>query len=265
MAILRDITLGQYYPVDSPVHRLDPRTKLVVSMALMSGLLLTNHVALTVVWGMVMLGVVVLARLPVPLVVRNLRAFGWLFVLTMVVHAFFTSGTVWVRVPVVAWTITREGVQRGVLYSLRLALLVMMAALLTLTTSPIEITDGLERLMRPLRRLGVPVHELSMMVSLALRFVPTLLEEADRLQKAQVSRGATFEGGLVQRVRSVVPLVVPLFVSSFRRADELALAMDARCYRGGEGRTCYRQLRLAASDYVALGVGAALLILAICR
>ncbi len=264
MAILQDITLGQYYPADSPVHRLDPRTKLVVSMALMSGLLLTDEVTLTALWGLVTLAVVVLARLPVPLVVRNLRAFGWLFALTMVVHAFFTSGTVWVRLPVVAWTVTSEGLQRGLLYSLRLALLVMIAALLTLTTSPIEITDGLERLMRPLRRLRVPVHELSMMMSLALRFVPTLLEEADRLQKAQVSRGASFEGGLVQRVRSVVPLVVPLFVSSFRRADELALAMDARCYRGGEGRTCYRQLRLGAGDYVALGLAAALLVLAIC-
>jgi energy-coupling factor transport system permease protein len=263
MAILQDITLGQYYPVDSLVHRLDPRTKLLVSVAWMSGLLLTNDVALTAMWGVATFATVVAARLPFPLVVRNLRAFGWLFLLTMVVHVFFTSGTTWLRLPVVGWTIAKEGVQRGLLYSFRLALLVVMAALLTLSTSPIEITDGLERLMRPLRRLGVPVHELSMMMSLAMRFVPTLLEEADRLQKAQVSRGASFEGNVVQRVRSILPLVVPLFISSFRRADELALAMDARCYRGGQGRTCYRQLRLQAGDYVAIGIGAGLLVLAI--
>ncbi|MCR4440127.1 MAG: energy-coupling factor transporter transmembrane component T [bacterium] len=262
MAILQDITLGRYYPADSVVHRLDPRTKLVASVLLMTGLLLTDALAVTAIWGVLTFAVVLAGRLPLPLVLRNLRAFVWLFVLTMVVHSLFTAGSVWTRLPVVGWTVTREGVRNGLLYSFRLAVLVVMAALLTLTTSPIEITDGLDRLMRPLRRVGVPVHELAMMMSLALRFVPTLLEEADRLQKAQVSRGASFEGHLVQRAQSVLPLIVPLFVSSFRRADELALAMDARCYRGGEGRTCYRLLRLRPIDYVTMAVSAALVAIA---
>ncbi|MDZ7393790.1 MAG: energy-coupling factor transporter transmembrane protein EcfT [candidate division KSB1 bacterium] len=264
MAVLQDITLGQYYPSNSLVHRLDPRAKLVASVVLMSGLLLTDSLPLTVAWGMLAVALVVAARLPVGLVLRNLRAFVWLFLLTMVVHSFFTGGTPLVRLPVLGWKLTWEGVEKGLLYSFRLGLLVVMAALLTLTTSPIELTDGLERLLRPLRRLGVPVHELAMMMSLALRFVPTLLEEADRLQKAQVSRGASFEGSLVQRARSVVPLVVPLFVSAFRRADELALAMDARCYRGGEGRTCYHLLRLKPVDYLALVLSGGLLALAMC-
>ncbi|MBC7187056.1 MAG: energy-coupling factor transporter transmembrane protein EcfT [Calditrichaeota bacterium] len=260
--MLQDITLGRYYPVDSVVHRLDPRTKLVASVLLMIGLLLTDAPAVTAIWGMLTFAVVLAGRLPLPLVLRNLRAFVWLFLLTMIVHSFFTAGSVWAKLPLVGWTLTREGVRNGLLYSFRLAVLVVMAALLTLTTSPIEITDGLERLMRPMRRVGVPVHELAMMMSLALRFVPTLLEEADRLQKAQVSRGASFEGNVVQRVRSVLPLIVPLFVSSFRRADELALAMDARCYRGGEGRTCYQLLRLQPIDYVAMAVSAGLVALA---
>ncbi len=262
MAVLQDITLGQYYPIDSFVHRLDPRVKLAVTLALMTGLLLTQDLVSAVGWGLITIALVLAARLPAGLVLRNLRAFMWLFALTMVVHVFFTAGSPLVQLPLLGWKVTLQGVERGLLYSFRLALLVVLAALLTLTTSPIELTDGLERLLRPLRRLGLPVHELSLMMSLALRFVPTLLEEADRLQKAQVSRGASFEGSVLQRVRSVVPLVVPLFVSAFRRADELALAMDARCYRGGEGRTCYRLLRLKAADYGVLALSGAMLAVA---
>ncbi len=256
MALFNDITLGHYYAGDSIVHRLDPRTKLIALLVMMTSLLVSFHAALLLVFAVLSLVLVFISRLPFLMVFRNLRPFFWLFLLTLVIHMFWTPGQRWFSVPWTGWTVTLEGVRMGLIYSLRLALLIVYAAMLTLTTSPIELTDALEKLLNPLKKFKVPAHEIVMMLTLSLRFIPTLMEEAERIKKAQLSRGATFEGNLIQRLRNVIPLVLPLFVSAFRRADELALAMDSRCYAGGEGRTSYTRLSFTPTDYVVL-MGAA--------
>ena len=244
MAFLNDITLGQYFPGDSVVHRLDPRTKFTAILLLMSAALFSrSFVFYFVLLGLVG-GVIRLSRLPFGYVVRNVRPFVWLILLTFIFHACALHPL----------RLTAEGMAQGALFGLRLAILILVASLLTLTTSPIDLTDGLERLMAPLRRVRVPVHELAMMMVIALRFIPLLIEEADRLRKAQISRGASFEGGWIRKAKSLIPLLVPLFLSAFRKADQLALAMEARSYRGGEGRTSFTQLKLEAKDRVALGL-----------
>ncbi|HEY8487062.1 MAG TPA: energy-coupling factor transporter transmembrane protein EcfT, partial [Limnochordales bacterium] len=235
--------LGQYVPGDSFVHRLDPRTKMGLVAAFVGMLL-----AVQSWWGygaataMVGLGVAA-SRVSAARLVRGLRPLWWFVVLSVVFHAFWTEGH-----PLVRWgplAVTREGLQQAAMTSLRLVLLVAGASLLTLTTSPLDLTEGLERLLTPGRRLGLPAHELAMTMTIALRFVPTLLEEADRIMKAQMARGAAFDrGGPLRRATALLPLLVPLFVSALRRADELAVAMEARCYRGGQGRTRLRQLRM---------------------
>lgn len=252
MTFINDISLGQYYPVDSFIHRLDPRTKLIAIMLIMTGLLVSFN--LVVLFGFLIFSVfvVVLSRIPLKLVFRNLRPFLWLFLITIGVHIFWTSGKVLATVPIINASITREGLLMGLIYTLRLALLVVFAAILTLSTSPIELTDALEKMLAPLKRFHVPTHEIVMMLTLSLRFIPTLMEEAQRLKNAQISRGATFEGSLLRRMRSIIPLVLPLFVSAFRRADELALAMDSRCYAGGEGRTSFKRLKFSVPDYFVL-------------
>ena len=252
MAFINDITLGQYYYTDSFVHRLDPRTKLLASLLAMTALLFSFKPVVLAGYVLLMVVTTRCARLPGGLVFRNLRPFFWLFLLTLLFHGFFTRGELLWRIPLIGADLTVQGLERGVLYSARLGILVVFAALFTLTTSPIEMTDGLEKLLRPAKKLGMPTHELTMMMSLSLRFIPTLLQEADRLQKAQVSRGATFEGGVLKRIKGVLPLILPLFISSFRRADELAMAMDSRCYAGGEGRTSFKQLRFSALDYAVM-------------
>ena len=248
MAILTDITLGKYYPGNSFIHRLDPRTKLITMMIIMTGVLAT--IELFCLLGYLLLFFVVLwiSNLPFRTLIRNLRPFLWLFALTIAIHLFWTSDPQNYRLPGLGLTISWSAAVMGLIYSLRLALLILFAAVLTLTTSPIEMMDALEKLMTPLQRLRLPVHEIVMMLTLSLRFIPTLIEEAQRLENAQRSRGASFEGNPLRRLRNIVPLIIPLFVSAFRRADDLALAMDARCYSGGEGRTCYRQLKFRRSD-----------------
>lgn len=252
MAFFNDITLGQYYPAVSFLHRLDPRSKLAAAFCLMGGLLLTYDPY--VLAGMAGLFLIAArsGKIPLPLLMRNLRPFLWLFALTWIIHLLWSDGQVLWVVPGTALVITREGASLGGIYVVRLALLILYAALLTLCTSPLELTDALERLSRPLKRFGVPTHELSLMLTLSLRFIPTLLEEAQRIRNAQLSRGARFTGSLRHRVRSLLPLLVPLFVSAFRRADELALAMDARCYSGGEGRSVYTRLHFASADYLVM-------------
>jgi energy-coupling factor transport system permease protein len=249
MAFFNDITLGQYYPAESVLHRLDPRSKLFVVFSIMTGLLLTYNIFILIGMAILFIPAAACARIPFALLMKNLRPFLWLFVLTWLIHLFWSSGRILWIVPGTSLTMTREGAALGGIYVVRLALLILYAALLTLCTSPIELTDALERLSRPLKRLGVPTHEMSLMLTLALRFIPTLLEEAQRIRNAQLSRGARFTGSLRHRIRGLLPLMVPLFVSAFRRADELALAMDARCYGGGEGRTVYTRLHLAAADW----------------
>lgn len=253
MAFLDDITLGQYYAAESFLHRLDPRTKLIAVGMVMILLLATAKVEMLLVIMAVVLIATLMARLPLGLVARNLKPFIWLFVLTVLIQLVYTRGTVIVQVPIVNLDLTREGIYLAFLFSLRLALLIVIAAILTLSTSPIELMDALEHLLKPLKRFRIPVHDLVMVMSLALRFIPTLMEEAERIKKAQISRGASFEGNLLRKVRSIIPLILPLFISAFRRADDLALAMDSRCYHGGEGRTSFNRLAFDRKDYLVFG------------
>ncbi|MBP2655364.1 MAG: ecfT 1 [Firmicutes bacterium] len=245
--MLTDITLGQYFPGDSLLHRLDPRTKILVTMLFFGSIFLADsYTSYCVLLGFtaVIIGV---AAVPLRLVAKSVRPLWFLIILTAGIHIFSTPGTVVYSVgPLV---VTLEGGKQAFFMAARLILLIIMASLLTLTTSPIMLTDGIEHLLGPFRRIGVPAHELAMMMTIALRFIPTLLEETDRIMKAQTARGADFaSGGILKRVKNMVPLLVPLFISAFRRADELAVAMEARCYRGGENRTRMKELRLSWRD-----------------
>lgn len=256
MELTRYVTIGQYIPRESTVHRLDPRTKIAAVTLLMITIFLVKDF-----WGyglltVFLVGVIVLAQIPLGYVLRGLRPVLFLLLVTVVLNVFFSGlqgGTVLFKLgPLLA---TRESVLRALFIAYRLIALVVATSLLTFTTSPVELTDGIERLLRPFRRIGVPAHELAMMMTIALRFIPTLLEETEKIIKAQMARGAEFErGNVLRRARALVPVLVPLFVSAFRRADELALAMEARCYRGGEQRTRMKELRFAARDAVALAI-----------
>lgn len=245
--MFRDLTIGQYLAGDSLVHRLDPRTKLTIVGAFMVVLFVAaNGPAYATLTGFVVLAVA-LAKVPPRMLLRGLRPILFLLSLTFVLQLFLTPGTPILTLgPLVG---TAEGLRVGLFMVLRLLLLLVMASLLTLTTSPVSLTDGLESVMGPLRWVGLPTHELAMMMTIALRFIPTLMEEADKVMKAQVARGADFESGnVLRRVRSLVPLLVPLFVSAFRRADELATAMEARGYDGGAERTRMNRLRATRLD-----------------
>ncbi|MGI6036792.1 MAG: energy-coupling factor transporter transmembrane component T family protein [Limnochordia bacterium] len=251
MANFRSITIGQYVPGDSFLHSLDPRTKIIITMLLIIVLFLVNTFAGYGLIALFILTLIFLSQLSPRFILRGLRPIIVILLFTLTLHIFLTEGTVlWQVGPI---KITEEGLNKGGMMALRLILLVLGASLLTLTTSPIALTDGIERLLNPFRRLGLPAHELAMMMTIALRFIPTLLEETEKIMKAQMARGADFESGnLVQRAKSLLPLLVPLFVSAFRRADELAVAMEARCYRGGNGRTKMKQLTWTGNDYLAL-------------
>ncbi|MGB9867153.1 MAG: energy-coupling factor transporter transmembrane component T family protein [Bacillota bacterium] len=249
--MFRGVVIGQYYPIDSPIHGLDPRTKVALMVAFVVLLFLATNAASMAAVGAFSLLVIWLSKVPLRLMARTLRAVTYILAITMALHLFTTPGTVAFRVGPL--TATVEGVREGVFLSARLIILIVTTSLLTLTTSPISLTDGLEHLLSPFQRLGVPAHELAMMMTIALRFIPTLMEEADKIMKAQMARGADFESGNVfQRAKGLVPLLVPLFVSAFRRADDLAMAMEARCYRGSENRTRLVELRLAMGDYIAV-------------
>lgn len=250
--VFRDLLIGQYYAVSSPVHRLDPRSKILISLLLITVLFVITDFYGYAAAAAAVAGVALLGRVPLRLLLRGLRPVLFLLVLTVVLHALMSGREGHVLAALGPLVVTDEGLLLGLRMGLRLALLILVSSLLTLTTSPIELTDGLERLLGPANRIGVPVHDLAMMMTIALRFIPTLMEEADRIIKAQTARGADFQqGGPLQRVRSLVPVLVPLFVSAFRRADDLALAMEARGYRGGEGRTRFKQLRLGPRDAAA--------------
>jgi energy-coupling factor transport system permease protein len=254
MELTRYVTIGQYIPRDSPVHRLDPRTKIAAVTLMMVAIFVVPDFFGYALLALFLLGVVLASRIPMGYILRALRPILFLLILTVILNVFFSGiqgGTVLVRLgPAV---VTREALLRAMFVGSRLIGLVLVTSLLTYTTSPVELTDGLERLLRPFRRIGVPAHELAMMMTIALRFIPTLLQETEKIMKAQMARGAEFDrGGILRRARAMVPILVPLFVSAFRRADELALAMEARCYRGGEGRTRLRQLRFAPRDAVAV-------------
>ena len=262
MAFLQDITLGKYFPADSFVHRLDPRTKFLSTLTLMIAVLATPGFAPLFLFGAFLGLAIVLSGLPAALILRNLRPFLYLFGFTFGLHALLTPGhALWV-VPYLELTVTRAGLERGAFFSVRLATVIIAASLMTLTTSPMELTGGLERLLNPLRRFGFPAHELAMMVTISLRFIPVLVDEAERLRKAQLARGADFSGGPIRRARSLVPLLVPLFVSAFDRADRLALAMESRCYRGGVERTSFHVFAFSRGDLCA-GIAVVVIALAI--
>ena len=259
---LNDITLGQYYPGKSVVHQLDPRVKIVLLVALIVSIFLASNMLALVPTVVFLYAAALLSRVPVKMLIKGLKPLRFILVLTFLLNVFFLQG----ETPLLNLgfaTITREALLTAIHYSLRLVFLVLASSLLTLTTPPIVLTDGLERLLSPLRVIHFPAHEMAMMMSIALRFIPTLLEEADKIMKAQTARGADFESGnLLARAKAMVPLLVPLFVSAFRRAGDLAMAMEARCYHGGEGRTRLRVLKCQRRDYIACAV-TALLVLAV--
>lgn len=248
--MIRDITLGQYYPERSVIHRLDARTKILGTLLYIIEIFLVNSFA---GFGLVILALGVLigiSRVPVRFIFKGLKAVVFIILLTFVLNLFMFDGTVlW------HWkflTITYEGLYRSCFMALRLILLIIGTSMLTLTTKPMELTDGLEKLLKPFKRFGLPSHEIALMMSIALRFIPTLLEETDKIMKAQQARGADFESGnLIQRVKNMIPILIPLFVGSFRIAQDLALAMEARCYHGGVGRTRMKEIVFSRRDGVA--------------
>ena len=256
--MLSNITIGQYFPGNSLLHRLDPRTKLVVLFALIVALFLFDRPADYFVMSLLTLGCMLLSRVPLRTLVGSLKPLWWILLFTFLIHLCTTPGEEIAKVWM--FSLTWDGLSHGFFICLRLVLLLLLSSLLTFTTSPLKLTDALEALLSPLKRIGVPAHELAMMMTIALRFVPTLLEETDKIMKAQQARGTDFTtGSIARRLKSVVPILVPLFISAFRRADELAMAMEARCYHGGEGRTQMKQLRFVPLDYVAWA-GTALLL-----
>lgn len=246
--MLSEMMLGQFFPGDSFVHHLDPRTKLIATLIYIVAIFLAQTpLTYGILIGFAFL-VVLLSRLPILMVLKSLKPVWFIVVITLLIHTFTFPGKeiLW------QWqmfTVTKEGLEMGVKMGLRLTLLLLFSSVLTFTTSPIVLTDGIERLLRPLKCVGVPAHEIAMMMTIALRFIPTLLEETDRIIKAQEARGADFgNGNMVKKIKGMLPLLVPLFVSAFRRADELATAMEARCYRGGEGRTRMYELHYHKED-----------------
>ena len=258
--MLKDITLGQYFPGNSVIHRLDPRTKLIMLVVYIVSLF-TAVSWLSYALPLVFLAVcIAVSGVPLKSFVRGLKPLLFILIFTAALNLFFTVGEGEPLVHFWVITIYTEGIVRALLMLLRIVLLIAGTFLLTYTTSPISLTDGLEALLAPLKVIKVPVHELSMMMCIALRFIPTLIEETDKIMSAQKARGADFETGkLMDRVKSLVPILVPLFIGAFRRADDLATAMECRCYQGGEGRTKMKLLRYRRYDYFAFGVGVLLL------
>jgi len=259
--MIRDITIGQYYPADSVLHRLDPRVKFIGTMVYITSLFVLNSWTGYILATFFLAGIILASKVPFGFIVKGLRPIVLLLMITVFFNIIFTSGEVLWGFGIIK--ITKEGLILGAKMGIRLIYLIIGSSLMTLTTTPNQLTDGLERLLGPLNKIKVPVHEIAMMMSIALRFIPILLEETDKIMKAQIARGADFEsGGLIQKVKNMVPLLVPLFVSAFRRANDLALAMEARCYHGGSGRTQMKPLKYDRNDVIAyilltvyLGVG----------
>ena len=257
--MLKDITLGQYFPGKSVIHRLDPRTKLIALVIYIAALFTAGGWIGYALCGGFLVFVVGISGIPAKSILRSLKPLWMIMLITFILNLFFFQGET-VLVAIGALRLTVEGVVQAVQMCLRIILLITSTFLLTYTTSPIALTDGLESLLNPLKKIHVPVHELSMMMSIALRFIPTLIEETNKIMAAQKARGADFESGsLMERVRALIPILIPLFISAFRRAIELATAMECRCYHGGDGRTKMKLLRYGRHDLIAFGVCALLL------
>ncbi|MBP3474883.1 MAG: energy-coupling factor transporter transmembrane protein EcfT [Lachnospiraceae bacterium] len=248
--MIREITLGQYYQADSVIHKLDPRVKLVATICFIISLFVVNNWFGYVVAAIFLAIVIKLSKVPFKFMIKGMKAIVFILMITVVFNLFLTPGEALVSV----WklTITKEGARIAVMMAIRLSFLIIGSSVMTLTTTPNSLTDGMEKLMNPLKAVKVPVHEVAMMMSIALRFIPILLEETDKIMKAQIARGADFESGnLVKKAKAMVPLLVPLFISAFRRANDLAMAMEARCYRGGDHRTKMKPLKYRRRDGIA--------------
>jgi len=251
--MFRNMIIGQYIPRESQVHHLDPRIKILSVIFILTGIFLIKSPYGYLFLTLFSLFLVRVSQIPAKLFAQSLKPIVWLLAFTIFFHFFLTEGKELFKLgPLV---VTEEGIRRGVAMGWRLLLLIIYSSLLTLTTSPLALTDGLESLLSPLKKIGLPAHELAMMITIALRFIPTLLEEAEKIMKAQTARGMDFsQGSLMKRVQALIPLLVPLFIGAFRRADELATAMEARCYRGGVGRTRMKELQAHFSDYLSLAL-----------
>ncbi len=248
--MLRDITLGQYYNCDSPIHRLDSRVKIIGTILFIVELFLVKHFIGFAVCAAVLAVLIGMSKVPLSYIVRGLRPIVLILLFTCVLNLFMTRGTIIFQLGFLK--VTKEGIYTACFMAIRLILLIISSSLMTYTTKPIALTDGLEKLMSPLSKIGLPSHEIAMMMSIALRFIPVLLEETDKIMKAQQARGADFEsGGILQRAKALVPILVPLFVGALRIAQDLAMAMEARCYRGGKGRTRMNEIRFRRNDYIA--------------
>lgn len=250
--MFKDILIGQYISADSPIHKMDARVKIILTMAFIILLFsISGFLPYIIVTGFILV-TVFLCKIPLRLFLKGIKPMAFILLFTVILNLFMTDGTPAITVPVAdlfTIKITYEGIYSAVFLFLRLLFLIMGTSVLTLTTSPLSLTDGIESLLRPLKKIKVPAHEIAMMMTIAIRFIPTLAEETDKIMKAQMARGADFESGnLLKRAKAMVPLLVPLFVSSFRRADELATAMEARCYHGGEGRTKMKQMKITKID-----------------
>lgn len=248
--MLRDITLGQYYPGNSVIHRLDPRVKIIATMAFIVALFVVDSFLGFGISFLALTVVIAVSKVPVKYILRGLKPIFLIILLTFMLNVFMIDGEVLVKVGFLQ--ITKEGLYTAVFMATRLILLIIGSSLLTLATKPMSLTDGIESLLKPLRRIGVPAHELAMMMTIALRFIPTLLEETDKIMKAQQARGADFEtGNVFKRAKHLIPILIPLFISAFRIAQDMAMAMEARCYRGGDNRTRMNGMKLGKIDVVA--------------
>lgn len=247
--MIRDITLGQYYNVDSRIHKLDPRTKIIATLLYIIELFIVDNFLGFLLAFFTLIFVIKMSRVPVSFILRGLKPVMIILLFTFLLNVFMTKGTIifsfWI------FKVTEEGLKTAAFMAIRLILLIMGSSILTFTTKPLSLTDGLESLFRPFKKIGLPAHEIAMMMSIALRFIPTLLEETDKIIKAQEARGADLESGnVIKKAKALIPILVPLFVSSFRIAQDLALAMEARCYHGGIGRTRLHEMKFKKADYV---------------
>lgn len=251
--MIRDITIGQYYPAESVIHRLDPRTKLILTFVYLVSLFLANNRYMFLLAAMVLTAYIIASKVPVRYMLKGIKGILLFIAASVVINMFFTKGDPFISLGIV--TITWQGFRTAVFTMLRILMLVMGSSVLTYTTTPTKLTDGLEKGMRGLKKCKIPVHEISMMIGIALRFIPILVEELNKIMKAQQARGADYEhGSIFRRLKNMIPIFVPMFVSAIRRANDLALAMEARCYRGGEGRTKLHPLKYTAADGITYGM-----------
>ncbi len=253
--MFKDIIIGQYVPGKSPLHRTNPVMKIIFTILYIITLFVIENPISYMIFTAYTLTLVLISSVPIKMIAKGIRPMLWIFVFTAVINIFMTPGETVFTIPVFNWSlkITREGVISGAAMVIRLLYLVVGTSLLTLTTSPLQLTDGIEKLLKPLNKIKVPSHEIAMMMTIAIRFIPTLAEETEKIMKAQSARGADFEtGNIIKRGKAMIPLLIPLFISAFRRADELATAMEARCYRGGENRTKMKESRLGMIDLYAV-------------